>query len=57
MAPIRKKTANSVIDGMPKTQAEEAGSDYDAAIMKLRTTLKITPKTAKHLCTNILAIR
>jgi len=56
MAPVRKEKASSIINSMPKPQVEEAGSEYDAAIMKLRTTLKITPKTAKHLCTNIPAI-
>ena len=44
MAPIRRKGVSKAKD--PPVKQE----DYDAAIQELKTTLKITPKTAKHFC-------
>jgi hypothetical protein len=46
MPAIRRKDAS--IAKIP--QIKKNGEDYDDAILKLKTTLKITPKTAKHLC-------
>jgi hypothetical protein len=44
MAPIRKK-------GVSKAQQPPVKKeDYDAAIQELKTTLRITPKSAKHFC-------
>lgn len=47
MPAIRRKDASIAKSG----QVKKSGEDYDDAILKLKTTLKITPKTAKHFCT------
>lgn len=46
MPAIRRK-AGSVVKQAPVKQ-----EDYDTAILHIKTTLRITPKTAKHLCTS-----
>jgi len=47
MPAIRRKEASIDKSGQIKKDSE----DYDDAILKLKTTLRITPKTAKHFCT------
>jgi len=46
MPAIRRKDASISKAEKVKTN----GEDYDDAIIKFKTTLRITPKTAKHLC-------
>jgi hypothetical protein len=44
MPPLRRKSKSTAEANCVKQE------DYDNAILALKTTLKITPKTAKHFC-------